>query len=164
MVVDAADRALVLHALHRVVVGLGSERIVEVLAAAGLRPRRDRSIGTPAPPDAPLRLAHDEIVVADRRRRTRIRVPHDDGRTVVERLHLLLDPLTPEGGWHYHHRVAAALRQTRVDPGAVALILPPPPLSEVGAAATAGRLLPVKATSFQPKPPLGVLFRSWRDG
>lgn len=164
MVVDAVDHALVLHALHRVVLGVGTDRVLGALADAGLRTRRSGSVGTPAPPDAPLRVAQDEIVVADARRRVRVRVPHDELVTVVERLHRVLDPVVAPGGWAHHHRTGSALRQARREPGAVALILPPPPLSEVAAAATAGRLLPVKATSFQPKPPLGVLFRSWRDG
>ena len=38
------------------------------------------------------------------------------------------------------------------------------PFEQVLSAALAGRLLPEKATSFQPKPHLGVLMRSLSDG
>lgn len=164
MLVDTVDHSPVLHALHRVVVGLGVDRVVDALAAAGFHTRRTRSVGSPAPPDAPLRLAHDEVVVADGRRRVRVVVPHGAEITVVEQLHAALASVVAPDGWEYHHRVGAALRQVRRDPSAVALVLPPPSMSEVAAAATSGRVLPVKATSFQPKPALGVLFRSWRDG
>ncbi|VXB62892.1 conserved hypothetical protein [Nocardioides sp. AX2bis] len=164
MLVDTVDQSPVLHALHRVVLGLGVERVLDVLATAGYRTRRSRSVGSPAPPDAPLRLAHDEVVVADGRRRVRVVVPHHAEATVVEQLHAALEPVVGPTGFEYHHRIGAALRQVRRDPGAVALVLPPPSTSEVAASATSGRVLPVKATSFQPKPPLGVIFRSWRDG
>lgn len=164
MLVDTADHSPVLHALHRVVVGVSVDRLLDALASAGYRSRRSRSVGSPAPPDAPLRLAHDEVVVADARRQVRVVVPHDLELTVVEQLHHALAPVVAPDGWEYHHRAGAALRQVRRDPGAVALVLPPPSMSEVAASATSGRVLPVKATSFQPKPPLGVLFRSWRDG
>lgn len=164
MLVDTVDQSPVLHALHRVVPGLGAERVLDVLATAGYRTRRSRSVGSPAPPEAPLRLAHDEVVVADARRRVRVVVPHHPEATVVEQLHAALDPVVGPAGYEYHHRIGAALRQVRRDTSAVALVLPPPSMSEVTASATSGRVLPVKATSFQPKPPLGVLFRSWRDG
>lgn len=163
MLVDTVDHSPVLHALHRVVLGIGSDVVLEALAAAGFPTRRSRAVGAPAPPDAPLRQAHDEVVVADGRRRVRVVVEHDESLTVVERVHAALFDVVGPADWNYHHRVGAALRQVRQERSAVALVLPPPPMAEVAASARAGRVLPVKATSFQPKPPLGVLFRSWRD-
>jgi uncharacterized protein (DUF1015 family) len=55
--------------------------------------------------------------------------------------------------------VAAARRRR-----GTALLLPPPTFEQVLDAALAGRLLPEKATSFQPKPHVGVVMRSLTDG
>ena len=41
--------------------------------------------------------------------------------------------------------------------------MPAPDFADVLRAAEHGRLLPEKATSFQPKPSVGVLIRSLRD-
>ena len=41
--------------------------------------------------------------------------------------------------------------------------MPAPEFADVLRIAEAGRLLPEKATSFQPKPSVGVLIRSLRD-
>ena len=43
------------------------------------------------------------------------------------------------------------------------MLLPAPEVDLVLRIAAADRLLPEKATSFQPKPSLGVLIRSLRD-
>ena len=48
-------------------------------------------------------------------------------------------------------------------PDGVAVLMPAPSVDLVIEIAEADRLLPEKATSFQPKPSLGVLIRSLRD-
>ena len=53
----------------------------------------------------------------------------------------------------------AALRRS----GGVAVLMPAPDVDVVLRVAAADRLLPEKATSFQPKPSVGVLIRSLRD-
>lgn len=164
MVVDSTD-APVLHALHRVALDVGIRAVLDALASAGIVARPSRTVGAPGPSDAPLQLAQDEVVVDGEGQRVRVALSREgSSTTVVERVHAALDPLVAPSGWVYHHRMAAALEQARSQDGAVALALPPPSPVEVADAARAGRLLPVKATSFQPKPPFGVLYRSWRDG
>ena len=56
---------------------------------------------------------------------------------------------------------SAALAQVRPDIGS-AVLLPAPDVDLVLRIAGDDRLLPEKATSFQPKPSLGVLIRSLR--
>ena len=72
-------------------------------------------------------------------------------------------PALPRGPQRieYHHGVDAALDQLRQD--SVAVLMPAPDVDLVLQIAAADRLLPEKATSFQPKPSVGVLIRSLRD-
>lgn len=62
----------------------------------------------------------------------------------------------------YHHEADEALDEARRR-GATALLLPAPTLDEVLSVVRQGRLLPEKATSFQPKPRPGLLTRRLRD-
>lgn len=62
----------------------------------------------------------------------------------------------------YHHEAEEALDEARRR-GATALLLPAPTLDEVLSVVRQGRLLPEKATSFQPKPRPGILTRRLRD-
>jgi uncharacterized protein (DUF1015 family) len=62
----------------------------------------------------------------------------------------------------YAHSVDDALRAVARRRG-VALLMPAPEFADVLRVARSGRLLPEKATSFQPKPSVGVLIRSLRD-
>jgi hypothetical protein len=71
----------------------------------------------------------------------------------------------------YHHSVTSALEalpakptsRRRRGPGRTVVLMPTLEFDQVLGAARAGRLLPQKATSFQPKPGLGVLMRALRD-
>ena len=63
----------------------------------------------------------------------------------------------------YHHEAEEALDDARRR-GATALLLPAPGLDEVLSVVRQGRLLPEKATSFQPKPHVGSLMRSVAGG
>ncbi|CAM3780500.1 DUF1015 domain-containing protein [Nocardioides marinus] len=68
----------------------------------------------------------------------------------------------PTGDTSYHHEAEAALAEAgRRDRSA--LLLPAPTLDEVLSIVRQGRLLPEKATSFQPKPRPGLLTRRLRD-
>jgi hypothetical protein len=58
----------------------------------------------------------------------------------------------------YHHSVDDALGLA--DGRTTAVLLPAPDFADVVRVINRGRLLPEKATSFQPKPSLGVLMRS----
>ena len=63
----------------------------------------------------------------------------------------------------HHHTVEEALAAT--SPAAPAVLLPSPDF-DAGArpSSSPGGLLPEKATSFQPKPSLGVIMRPVNDG
>ena len=61
----------------------------------------------------------------------------------------------------HHHTVEGALAATSVT--APAVLLPSPDFDQVRALVESGGLLPEKATSFQPKPSLGVLMRPMND-
>ena len=75
-----------------------------------------------------------------------------------------LVPALPHGpsSIGYHHTVDDALASA--DPrSSIAVLMPAPAVDLVQRIAEDDRLLPEKATSFQPKPSLGVLIRSLRD-
>lgn len=87
-----------------------------------------------------------------------------EDQAAVEVLHRQLVPALPHGpaSIGYHHTVDAALRAA--DPrSTIAVLMPAPAVDLVQRIAEADRLLPEKATSFQPKPSLGVLIRSLHD-
>ena len=63
----------------------------------------------------------------------------------------------------YHHSVDSAVRPVRRRTG-VAVLMPAPDFDLVRQVVAHERLLPEKATSFQPKPSVGVLMRSMHDG
>jgi uncharacterized protein (DUF1015 family) len=65
-------------------------------------------------------------------------------------------------GTTYHHEAEQAIEEARRR-GATALLLPSPTLEEVMTVVRQGRLLPEKATSFQPKPRPGLVTRRLRD-
>ena len=70
---------------------------------------------------------------------------------------------TPPTSVTYHHRVADALAHVRSRRD-VAVLMPAADFDLVHDIVAHDRLLPEKATSFQPKPAFGVLMRSLRDG
>ncbi len=158
MVTDDEVHAPVLAPIHRTLTGLGRDTVVAALRSRG-------HVVVPAGTTAlapPRDLTANQLLVVDPRGSRRMLVHTDDVTTVVEALHAALDPLLGERGWGYHHDTATALGQLE-QPGTVAVLLPPASIAEAWRAAEQGRLLPAKATSFQPKPPLGVLLRSWLD-
>ncbi len=61
---------------------------------------------------------------------------------------------TPLGRTGYHHTVEDALEAA--SPTTPAVLLPSPDFDQVRSLVESGGLLPEKATSFQPKPSLGV--------
>ena len=159
MLVDQDDTPLFLGAIHRVFTGTSLD---DVLLAA-------RSLGMPAlelsEPAAIAALAPGRLVVTDAERWAAIELPIHDDHAAVETLHDQLVPAFPHGPRRisYHHTVDDALAQASPDLG-VAVLLPAPDVGQVLRIAGHDRLLPEKATSFQPKPSLGVLIRSLRDG
>lgn len=65
----------------------------------------------------------------------------------------------PESAVGYVHRLDEAV--SAADDGRVAVLLPVTDIDDVFAAAHRGRPLPRKATSFGPKPLVGMVLRSW---
>ena len=86
------------------------------------------------------------------------------GRNYTELLHEDLLPALPRPPHEvgYAHSVDDALRAVARRRG-VAVLMPAPEFADVLQVVTKGRLLPEKATSFQPKPNVGGFIRSLHD-
>ncbi len=157
MLVDQADTPLFLGAIHRVLVGT----TLEELRAACPPPTAFAPV---AAPDAFAALAQDTLVATDGESWASIKLSLPADRAAVETLH---QEVLPSLGLSdrrvaYHHSVDDALARIRSTRG-VAVLMPAPEFDLVVRVALDGRLLPEKATSFQPKPSIGVLIRSLRD-
>jgi uncharacterized protein (DUF1015 family) len=155
MLVDQEDTPLFLGAIHRVLVGL---RFADLEPLAGtLRP----GLG---PEEAVAALGPDTVVVTDGHGWATLRLPPRGDRVTVEILHQDVLPglrRAPTAVEHAHS-VDDALRAVARRRG-LALLMPAPEFADVLRVAQHGRLLPEKATSFQPKPSVGVLIRPLRD-
>jgi len=159
MLVDQDDTPLFLGAIHRTLLGT----TMDDLRSAALTASLDY---TELPEErAVAGLGPDHLVVTDSRRWAVVTLDAGPDRAAVELLHDRLIPALPHGPRRvgYHHTVEEALAQAGPDTG-VAVLLPAPEVDLVLRIAGDDRLLPEKATSFQPKPSLGVLIRSLRDG
>jgi uncharacterized protein (DUF1015 family) len=151
--VDHDDTPLAVGAIHRV---LPRVTLADLQAAAA-------SIGAPfqfRPHELRPDPTRQRIVVTDGRRWASLNLEPTPGRLLVEALHERLIPALPRGPWgvDFHHEYDSALEALR-HRSAVALLMPPPRFEDVISAAFEGRTLPEKATSFQPKPPVGTLMR-----
>ena len=158
MLVDQDDTPLSLGAIHRVLQG-SSAHDVEVAALSlglGVSPVDPVAVQTPR---------EDSLVVTDRELGISVTFPRLGRRSPVEALHHELVPALPRGPHRigYHHSAEAALDHAGPHLG-TAVLVPAVTLDHALEVASAGRLLPEKATSFQPKPPFGVLLRSLHDG
>jgi uncharacterized protein (DUF1015 family) len=158
MLVDQADTPLFLGAIHRVLLRSTLEQLRRACPPAA----RFAPAGSAA--EALATLAQDTLVVTDGTSWASISLALSPDRTAVEMLHE--DVLAPmalnDRRISYHHSVDEALARVANRRG-VAVLMPAPDFDLVLRVAQAGRLLPEKATSFQPKPSLGVLMRSLRD-
>ncbi|HEU5037604.1 MAG TPA: DUF1015 family protein [Nocardioides sp.] len=159
MLVDQDDTPLYLGPIHR---DLGHVTL-EALGAAAARTGATFRAADAAP--AVAALAPDTLVATDGRDWATVRLELPAGRAAVEVLHDRLLPALPHRPTRvgYHHAVEDALDAVVRRPG-LAVLLPAPDFGQVLAACGDERLLPEKATSFQPKPSIGVLIRSLRDG
>ncbi len=86
------------------------------------------------------------------------------GTAAVEVLHASVLPAleTQPDRVEHHHSVDDTLRRLPRT-GGVAVLMPAIEFDTVHRIVGGDRLLPEKATSFQPKPSMGVLMRSLRD-
>ncbi len=158
MLVDQGDTPLFLGAIHRVFTGCSLEDLTLAARSLDLDPVRAPEA------DAIASLGPRTLVVTDSVDWVVLTLPESRGRAVVEVLHDDLVPAFPRGPLRigYHHTADDAL--ARIGPGTgLAVLMPAPDVDEVLRIVGQDRLLPEKATSFQPKPSPGVLIRSWRD-
>lgn len=159
MLVDHDDTPLFLGAIHRVLAGV---RLADAARAAELVGARFTPTGSDA---AVAALGPDVLVLTDGRGWATLRLDVPRDRAVVEMLHDVVVPALPRGprAISHHHAAEDALAHATPDED-LAVLLPAPEVDQVLRIVGSGRLLPEKATSFQPKPSLGVLIRSLRDG
>jgi uncharacterized protein (DUF1015 family) len=159
MLVDQDDTPLFLGAIHRLLLGTTVDDVRSAAEIAGMEFEQlpeERAVAV---------LGPDHLVVTDAKRWAVVTLPASSDRAAVELLHDHLIPALPHGPRRigYHHTVEDTLAQVSPEIG-VAVLLPAPEVDLVIRIAGDDRLLPEKATSFQPKPSLGVLIRSLRDG
>jgi uncharacterized protein (DUF1015 family) len=159
MLVDQDETPLFLGAIHRVLVGPTLPQLLDAARASGAQTRTcDETAAVAA-------LAPDTLVATDGAAWATIRLATTPDRAAVQLLHEEILPAldTPPERIGYHHQVDDAHAHARRSHG-VAVLMPAPDFDVVLRIVAGGRLLPEKATSFQPKPSLGVLIRSLRDG
>lgn len=159
MLVDQDDTPLFLGAIHRVLFGPTFGQLRAAAAAAGHDFQE-----TSGKEAAVAGLGQSTAVITDGVRWAQLDLSSPTPRAPVEVLHEDLVPAMPGPvRVDYFHTVQQALNRTR-NRRSVAILLPAPSFDLVHDIVASGRLLPEKATSFQPKPTLGVLMRSLRDG
>lgn len=150
MLVDQRDTPLQLSAIHRTIPRLTLETVRAALTDDQVLVHQPTSHAALAHLDHALVL-HDGAAWATLEPRT----PRD---LLVRWLH---EELLPRWGVSdakiaFHHSAGEAISRTG---NGLTVLLPAPRFPQVAASATSGQLLPAKATSFQPKPNLGVLMR-----
>jgi uncharacterized protein (DUF1015 family) len=157
MLVDQLDTPMFIGAIHRVLQGTTLEEL-------GRACRLTAGFAPVEPAGALAALGPDTLVATDGTAWARITCPVSNERAAVEVLHDdVVSSLQPSArNVVFHHSVEDALRRVRSSRG-VAVLVPAPDFDLVDKIARAGRLLPEKATSFQPKPSIGVLIRSLLD-
>lgn len=159
MLVDQDETPLFLGAIHRVLVGPSLAEVCAAATAAGavVHPCDEAR--------AVAALGPETLVVTDGDDWATVRLDVPADRAAVQVLHEKLVPALPRPPQRigYHHRVEDAHTHARRSHG-VAVLMPAADFDLVLRIVAAGGLLPEKATSFQPKPSLGVLIRSLRDG
>ena len=158
MLVDQDDSPLFLGAIHRT---LAQTRLSDLeTAATGLAEFVPASEAA-----ATAALGPTTLVATDGRKWARLELHLTGHRAAVEVLHDELLPRIPgkPRPVGYHHSVEDTLE--RLAPRRrVAVLMPAPDFDLVERIVSSDRLLPEKATSFQPKPSVGVLMRSLLDG
>lgn len=151
MLVDQGDTGLFLGAIHRTLGGVRLDVLLSAARAAG------GTTWTAHAGTALSALAPGRLTATDGEQWAIIEAP-DRGLLPVEWLHRDLVPTLSTSQIAYHHSVEEALGLA--DTATSAVLLPAPDFADVVRVINRGRLLPEKATSFQPKPSLGVLMRS----
>ena len=158
MLVDQDDTPLFLGAIHRTLPQVSLDVLAQAAREAGAEvAQRSRQDALGALDSTHLVLTDGETWYAA--------APHGlDREAAVSWLHDHVLPGLPvrPSRLEHHHTVEEALSAT--SPAAPAVLLPSPDFDQVRALVESGGLLPEKATSFQPKPSLGVIMRPVHDG
>lgn len=154
MLVDQDDTPLFVGAIHRFLPGLDWDRFLSAATGHGTvecRASRD---------DALSALGARTLVVTDGQGWATLTMPATERLAPVQWLHqvVLDETLDTVRDPQYHHAADAAIEAAASEPG-VTVLLPAPDVDLIARVAAQGKVLPEKATSFQPKPPLGVLMR-----
>jgi uncharacterized protein (DUF1015 family) len=158
MLVDQDDTPLFLGAIHRTLPGTTLEDLAAAARAAGavvVEHDRHRALSA---------LDSTHLVLTDGATWHTVS-PHGlERQAAVSWLHdrVLGRLALPVERIEHHHNVDDALMAANAS--APAVLLPSPDFEQVRALVESGGLLPEKATSFQPKPSLGVLMRPMTDG
>jgi hypothetical protein len=157
MLVDQSDTPLFLGPIHRTLSGTSLDDLRDAAETLGLEYREHPQA------EAVHALSSARLAATDGARWAVIGLGIGADEAAVETLHHRIIPALPHGpaAIAYHHTVDEALGGAR--PDAIGVLMPAPSVDLVIRVAEADRLLPEKATSFQPKPSLGVLIRSLRD-
>ncbi|WP_109505778.1 DUF1015 family protein [Nocardioides speluncae] len=153
MLVDQDDTPLWLGAIHRTLPKLDLIRLATAHADGPAVDLTDEATALSA-------LGHDCLVLTDGTSWATVRI--GEVPSPVQHLHRRLLPswgVAPDQEIGYHHSLDETLKALAARRGS-AVLMPAPTFDEVVNAASAHELLPQKATSFQPKPSLGVLMRS----
>jgi uncharacterized protein (DUF1015 family) len=157
MLVDQEDTPLFLGPIHRILTGVALDDLAAAAEVIGAGfDLADRT-------SAVCALGPSVLAVTDGHLWATVKLDVPEDRAAVEVLHEELIPALPRGPQRleYHHSVDDTLEHLRRD--SLAVLMPAPDVDQVLRIAADDRLLPEKATSFQPKPSLGVLIRSLRD-
>ncbi|NYE38190.1 uncharacterized protein (DUF1015 family) [Nocardioides cavernae] len=157
MLVDQHDTPLFLGAIHRTLPGALLQDLVDAATTAGAQvtpQTRHEALGA---------LDSTHVVLTDGDEWRAVGPLELDHEAAVSWLHarVLARLAAPPTRVAYHHTVEDALEAASAS--APAVLLPSPHFDQVRALVEAGGLLPEKATSFQPKPSLGVLMRPMSD-
>lgn len=157
MVVDQSDTPFFLGPIHRSVEGVTLATLEATAEGRGATVKR---LPRPAALNA---LAPDTLVCTDGEQWCSVTPPGEPTQPpLVEWLHdALLAHLPATPRLFHHHDVMATLADVR--PDRLGVLLPAADFAQVHDVVAAGRLLPEKATSFQPKPSLGVIMRRVGD-
>ncbi len=158
MLVDQSDTPLFLGAIHRVLDGTSLEDLRAAVLAVG-----GRFTGL-IEADAVRKLGPGTLVATDSHAWAAINLNVPADRAAIEVLHHDIVPqlVNEPRRITYHHAADSAIAHAQRGT-ATAILLPAPPVDLVLDLVAADRLLPEKATSFQPKPHLGALIRSLDD-
>lgn len=157
MLVDQDDTPLFLGAIHRTFPGATLTELADAARMAGAL------VVAEEPHRALSALDSTHLVLTDGSSWHTVS-PHGlDREAAVSWLHDRLVPqlARPVERIVHHHTVDEALSATSA--ASPAVLLPSPDFEQVREVVESGGLLPEKATSFQPKPSLGVLMRPMTD-